>query len=515
MSETDEPDGNLYDSGGMPLTDHNGERMLISYLMHNHAATTNTIELLRPQDIHDPFLRRLYETIIRTYESDEQLTIETMVAALGGTNSAGVQIATLMANADMLIDATELAEHLQIISERRAIGLADDVDYQRPFVSRFGAYRWEDIATDPREGLGYAWFVEDVFPLGEISLAFGDTGSGKSFCLFDLSMASARNIMWNGHHVEHGLVVYVAAEAGKGFKKRKKAYAIHHNLEPTEPLPFVLLTKRPDFFRDDVDAVALIEEIKAIARMYKLPLVCIVIDTLSAISPGMAESASEHVSKVRQRLVMVQDQFEAAIILVHHKPKGGNTPRGHSSLSDDFETTVEFETLADRQTDNGKRIHRGTTRKQREGKNGETWEFTLAVVEVGRNKWNNPETSCIVVPYGTANRPPPGFRLTSTERQFMQALLDAIVDHGQPAPAGLPQSITKVVNCSHVREIMRSRTIKPDADPKTAASSFRVAYMRAGNKLRDCGVLGVQGEFFWWTGKPVIGLSSGPTLDGV
>lgn len=389
------------------------------------------------------------------------------------------------------------------------VAAAQDWQRRNPaFVSRFGAQRWEDIGS-PQASIGYTWFVEDIFPMGEIVLAYGDSGSGKTFDMFDAAMAGARNIKWNGRNVEHGLVVYVAAEAGKGFVKRKIAYAMQHGLEPSDPLPFVLLTKRPNFFHDDTDILALIQEIKAICRMYSLPLVCIVIDTLSAAAPGMNENASQDVSMVRKRLVLLQETFSACIVLVHHKPKNGTTPRGHGSLTADFETTIEFETVVDKKTDTGKTIHRGTVRKQREGKSGISWEFTLPVVEVGTNKWGNPETSCVVLPYnvGATKAASVGFHATPTEKMFMRALYDAMIDHAVPAPVGLPKSITKVVEQVHVRTLMRDRTIAAHENYDQANNRFRVAFKRAGDKLRDGGVIGVQGNLLWPTGKPVAGFS--------
>lgn len=508
--------GDLFDGGGALLTDHRGEEQLIGYLLMKPGAVTDTMEVLQACDIHDPFNRRLYELLLRGYEIDEPPTMQALVQALGGEKSAGALIARLAADADMTLDVSELADQLSTIAERRAVGSVDDVDFNRgaPFVSKFGALRWEEIGLPAMSAngqpIGYSWFIEDVFPMGEISLAFGDSGTGKSFSMFDMAMAGARNTKWNGFNVEPGLVVYVAAEAGKGFSKRKIAYTMQHNLEPSEPLPFVLLTKRPNFFQDDTDCLALIEEIIAICRQYNQPLVCIVIDTLSALAPGMNENASQDVSMVRRRLVMLQDKFEAAIVLVHHKPKNGSTPRGHGSLTADFETTIEFETVRDKKTDTGKIIHRGTVRKQREGKSGMTWEFTLPVVEVGRNKWGNPETSCSVQPFsvGSPKARGIGFHATSTELLFIRALYDALDDHPSPPPVGLPKSITKVVEQQYVREVMRDRYISPHEDSSISDNRFRTAFKRAGDKLRDGGVIGTQGKLMWPTGKPVQGLSN-------
>lgn len=515
-------DGDLFDAGGAQLTDHDAERQMLGILLTNPVATTETIEIVKPHDLHDPFHRRLYELLIRAYEHDTPVTMASMVVGLGGNAealiigdmTAGAYLARLIAEADMKADIAEIADHLQAVSERRAVGTVDDIDFNhgKPFVSRFGAQRWEDIGTAGAASC-YAWLVEDVIPLNEISMAFGDPGSGKSFNMFDMAMCIARGIKFNGRNVEPGLVIYVAAEGGKGFAKRKIAYAIQHQLEPSEPLPFVLLTKRPNFFQDDADALALIDEITAIRRDYRQPLVLIVLDTMSAITQGMDEISGKDQSLVRKRLLMLQEKFNAAVVLVHHKPKNGTGPRGHGSITGDIETTIEFETIGDRRTDLGKVIHCATVRKQREGKKGISWEFTLPVIEVGRNKWGNPETSCAVVALvSNVAKGPIGFHATANEKLFLRALFDALGDHGQPPPAGLPASITKVVDHVHVRTLMRERVIDPHEDRTVADNRFRGAYKRAGDKLRDGAVIGIQGRLLWYTGKPVNGFT-GPMID--
>jgi hypothetical protein len=502
--------GDLFDGGGAVLADHHAEEQMLGYLLNKPGAITETMDVVRPHDLHDPLNRVIYDLLIRAYDIDSPPTMETLVAGLGGEKSAAATVARLIADADMHIAVDEVAEYLFALSERRAVGAADDIDFDhgKPFVSKFGAITWEEIGAAGSPA--YGWAIEDVLPLGEITLAFGDSGSGKSFAMFDMSLCIARNIKFTGHNVEPGLVIYVAAEAGKGFSKRKVAYSIQHSLEPSDPLPFVLMTKRPDFFHDDADAVALIEEIGKICRRYTARLILIVIDTLSALAPGMNENASADVSMVRKRLMMLQDSFNSSVVLVHHMPKNGSgTPRGHGSLTADFETTIKFETICDKKTETGLPIHRATIEKQREGKKHLLWEFTLPIIEVGINKWGNPETSCAVQPYVTgAPRPGAvGFHATPTEMLFMRALYDALVDHPLPTPAGLPKSITHVVDFKHVRALMRERFIPPHEDNEIADNRFRVAFKRAGDKLRDGAVIGVQGALVWPTGKPVNGFS--------
>src|SRR5882724_2264305 len=141
------PGGDLFDAGGTQLTDHDAERQMLGILLTNPVATTETIEIVRPHDLHDPTHRRLYELLIHGYETDTPVTAAGLVAGLGGNVTPALNeptsawLARLMADADMKLDVAEIADHLQAVSERRAVGTADDVDYLRvqPFVSKFGA----------------------------------------------------------------------------------------------------------------------------------------------------------------------------------------------------------------------------------------------------------------------------------------------------------------------------------------------------------------------------------------
>lgn len=378
-----------------------------------------------------------------------------------------------------------------------------------PFVSAFGGQPWENIGAATNEA--YAWIVEDVIPAGEAVLIFGESGSGKSFCSFDMAMCIAQGLPFNGYNVEPGLVVYAAAEAGKGFAKRKRAYVLHHKVDANARLPFYLLTRKFDLFHNDDDTNALLAEIEAIRAMYDVPLRLVVLDTLSATTPGMNENASQDVGPVKDRIDRIRVKTGAAVALVHHKPKSGSTPRGHGSLTADFETTIEF-TTGETKDDDGRPVHIATVQKQREGKSGLSWRFSLPVVRVGTNKWGNPETSCVVQPIG--GKPTgKGFRATDYELVLMKVLLQAIADHGEPPGkvglGSLPASITKVVRSELVRDAFKGKFIRKDDDDAKHQATVRGAWSRATRALMKGAVIGYEAPMLWPTGKPVIGLDLG------
>lgn len=438
-----------------------------------------------------------------------------------------------VAASNMVLDLPDLPAKGDVVDWLAEGGTADDLAalgaqarawvsaQPEGFVSRFGLRRWEEIG---RAAKPYPWVVENLIPEAESVVIFGQSGSGKSFDSFDLAMCVARGLKFNDLNVSAGLVIYVAAEAGKGFEKRKIAYCSHHGLRLHDPLPFVLLTKRPDLFKDDVDTAALIDEIKAVAATYAVPLRAVFLDTVSALTPGMNENASADVSKVRMRIDRIRDAVQAATILVHHTPKGGGSPRGHGSFTADFETTIAFETveaLFDEEImPDGERklraVHRATVVKQREGRRGFTWDFVLQVVEVGKNQWGNPETSCVVLPRAEQRNgrrgPTP---ITPQQRRFMEALWKAIELHGVPAVStalALPRSITRVVDYRHVKAIFARAELNDGDDPRDHSVRLRQALSRSRKDLMTRAFIGTDDPYIWATGRPIEGMA-GPQIE--
>lgn len=382
------------------------------------------------------------------------------------------------------------------------------VDAAAPFQSKFGGRRWEEMG---RTSEPYPWTVENIIPQGESVLIYGESGSGKSFNGMDIAMCIARAQKFNGYNVEPGLVVYVAAEAGKGFEKRKIAYCTHHGLRLGDPLPFYLLTKRPDLFSSEADTDALIAEIEGIRSTYSEPLRAIFLDTVSALTPGMDENTSRDVSKVRSRIDRIKDAFKVSTLPIHHTAKGGTTPRGHGSFTNDFETTIYFQTVENTYDENGRALHRATLVKQREGGRGLSWEFYLPVVEIGKNKWGNPETSCVVRPVAKGAQTRSTAPVTPQQRRLMEALIKALDSHGiTPAAAGLnlPRSIAKVVDYRHVKVIFARAELNDGDDPRDHSVRLRQALSRSRKELAARQFIGADDPYIWATGRPIDGVTA-------
>lgn len=405
---------------------------------------------------------------------------------------------------------------------------------QPEFRSKFGARTWRD--TFHSTGREYEWLVKGIIPSREAVLIYGASQTGKSFETQNLAMHVARGIDFNGRRTKKAGVVYCAFEGGKGFDSRQRAYAQHHGLGPDDDVDMVVLTRRADLFSDDVDINDLIAEIQHWAGTFTTDLGLVVLDTWSAATPGADENAGKDVSKVRQRVMRIVSELNTAVIVVHHKPAGGGRPRGHGSLTGDFETTIDIDWVTQSGTradaprgpqnavrDEDKRpLRTAIVTKQREGEQGLSWKFVLRQVKISTDADGDPVTSCVsVLPAGVGaeERDAPAsssgpaktedgrFILKPNLATAFRALSSAIGEKGREAPPKIrAPAKTLCVTLSDWRDEYERIAAGEDEDPTKLKERVKKARDRAAERLLLSGFIGKDGDWVWRTGKPVMGV---------
>lgn len=402
------------------------------------------------------------------------------------------------------------------------------------FQSRFGALPWRETFTSA--GREYEWLVKGVIPAREAVLIYGAPQTGKSFETQNLAMHVARGLDFQGRRTKKAGVVYCAFEGGKGFRARQIAYAIHNQIGAEDDVDMVVLTRRADLFGDDTDINALIEEIRHWGDTFSTPLGLVVLDTWSAATPGADENAAKDVSRIRQRVMRIVTELNTAVIVVHHKPASGGRPRGHGSLTGDFETTIDIDWV----TESGLRadIPRGPQNavrdqdkrplrtaivtKQREGEQGLSWKFVLRQVKISTDADGDPITSCVsVLPAGVdanerdapANAGGPAktedgrFILKQNLAVAFRALTMALGEKGREAPPKVrAPARAQCVTLSEWRDEYERIVAGEDDDPAKLKERVKKARDRAAEKLLLSGFIGKDGDWIWRTGKPVMGV---------
>lgn len=393
------------------------------------------------------------------------------------------------------------------------------------FKSRFGAILWSQI-FEPRS-VNYEWLIKGIIPAEEAVMVFGVSSAGKTFMLLDMCMHMARGIPFHGRRVKQCGVVYCAAEGGRGFRLRLGAYAIHHGLSSADNIDFAAVTRRFNLFASDDDLNGLIQEIRALSEMFTFPLGAVVVDTFSAVTEGASEIDGKDVGKVKGRIMRIITELKCAVIVVHHKPKGGGTPRGHGSLTADFETTidVDYETIPTfkrgeepkvKRDAEGREIRKVSVIKQREGDAKVSWNYVLRSVEIMRDP-NDPDgepiKSAVVEhpstregandPFDKASR-----KVSPTEREFLVALANTIDRCGIAPPTSLPVG-ADVVLVATIEELRRTYLDLYSATEmgtrEEAEKALAKRYTGAARTLIKSGIVGAKRPHVWFTGREVNG----------
>lgn len=317
--------------------------------------------------------------------------------------------------------------------------------------TKFGAVSFKDLwkKTDP-----YKWLIKGVIPAGERIIIYGETQSGKSFLTLDMVMHMARGADYCGRKTRQVGVAYCAFEGGKGFRGRAMATAKAHGLQHDDAIPFAIFTKPADLFSNPKLVVELINEIREWCAEFSVELGFIVLDTVSAATPGMNENDGAEMGKFLQSCRLMQDAFGSlcSIALVHHKGKMGESPRGSGKLTADLETAIEVAFDESGAVDEQKRPLRvAILRKQREGASGAQWPFILKNYDLGKDEDGDDENTCVVEildkrALAHVRETETGVRLGDPDTMMMRCLQMAIHRHGEPVPAevdpGRPTGVT-------------------------------------------------------------------------
>lgn len=407
--------------------------------------------------------------------------------------------------------------------------------------SEFGRVRWQDQDHPPAGG-EYEWWIKGILPKGQTVAVVGQSQTGKSYETLNMSMHIARGVDYRGCRTKQGLVVYCAFEGGKGFVDRLRAYRKFNEIG-LDGVPFELLTRRADLFGSDTDTDKLIAEIRAIAAEHTHELAVVVLDTYSAATPGIKENHSEDISRVRQRILRIENALHCGVLMVDHTNAAGDKARGHTSKTADIEAQLEVswvthhegKMLVRTKDDDGHEIRRLSVFKQREGKSGQHWDFVLLSRNVRVDADGDAVTACITTdparsaepvreegrpggkPGGDAKRGE-GFRLKDSEATFFRALLKAIDMRGIAPPADVdrPPGVSRVVRWDDFTDVYKIEDPNDEAATPEGRNRYveriKKALQRSRKTMQTYAVIGIGQtggqdghHVLWVTGKRVWG----------
>jgi hypothetical protein len=229
--------------------------------------------------------------------------------------------------------------------------------------------------------------VDDLLDRFGFSVLYGRSNSGKTFIMLDLAFCIAAGLPWKGKHsTKQGLVVYIAAEGGKGLAKRVKALREHHSLDRDIPLAVMPCPINLMATGKESDTRRIIELVREAEARYGQKCELLVVDTLSRALAGGDENASTDMGAFVKHADFLRASLQTHLAVVHHAGKDiARGARGWSGIQAAIDTEIE--------------VHEGhvTVTKQRDLDTLPQQSFKLDVVEVGvRPRDGKRVTSCVV-----------------------------------------------------------------------------------------------------------------------
>jgi hypothetical protein len=331
-----------------------------------------------------------------------------------------------------------------------------------------------------------SWLVRGLLVDGGFSTIYGPPGTSKTFVALDLALHVAHGRDWFGRRVAPGAVVYVSGEGASGMLLRMKAWRQERG-DGTRA-PFALVPSSVNLFDDDAGAEMLIDDVKAHAAGLDVPLRLVVLDTLSRMIGSGDEDKARDINVVVQRAEKIQRETGAHVLIVHHSGKDRDRGmRGSNALLGAVDAAIEVS----RHEESG--ICEGKIAKVKDGSAVDPFKYTLRQSVLGSDEDGEDITSCVVEPTDaspgeTRGKP----KLTDPERIALDALDEALIDHGMVQPIASVPNGGRAVSIETWRHHAYRKGIADGAD-----EAKKKAFQRVRQSLQAKRMVGIEGEWAW------------------
>lgn len=339
------------------------------------------------------------------------------------------------------------------------------------------------------------WLVEDLLPRAGLAAIYGAPGCGKSFLALDVTGHIAAGLDWFGQEVKQSGVVYLAAEAGAGFRKRVAAWRKEHKVSGRIPFAMVPVAPNLGTTKEGGEAAKLIADIKAQAPSLGFDIGVIVIDTLARTLNGADENSSMDMGSFISNAGLIAEAFNCLVIAVHHSGKDSERGmRGSSALHGACDAEWEI-----REGEGGEKLVKLV--KLKDGEDGIGWRFKLQQhvvfdpATMGQD--GKPVTSCTIEETAEPNRAAgdkkPPRKPNPTNTVVLQAVKTALAERGELLPRLDAFPSGRGVRVGAIKDVLYPQGFGNADNPKSRDAVFN----RALVNLAGLGLVHRHDEWVW------------------
>lgn len=287
---------------------------------------------------------------------------------------------------------------------------------------------FDECASEPAK----PWLIKGVLALDEDSSWYGPAGSLKSTLLTDIGVHGAAGRDWRSHKIKMRFgTVYFAFERAGLTRRRLAAYAKRDGLKN---LPIAVADEIIDLI-DDSCVQKIVDTIKAAEGRFGLAVGLAIFDTWAkgVAAGGGDEDKAQHINVVAANLKRVHEQLGHPIHLatIGHTGKDETKgDRGSSAKTGHIDFGVQI---------SGDKVKTATITKANDLAEGVLTSFMGEEVTVGTDAEGDALTAFIVSPMAVQAPPEAASRLSDRQVLAMDALRNAIKEHGQKGAVAVDQ----------------------------------------------------------------------------
>jgi hypothetical protein len=283
-------------------------------------------------------------------------------------------------------DLDKIVDNVYRYAESEGGVLSAEHDFKP--IERENKFHFE-LFNDVTDDFKSLYLVKGLIDAECVSVAYGDSNSGKTFFAVDLGVKVASGQTWNGMKVKQGAVMYIAAEGGGTLRRRIMGVRKQFDLSD---IPFAIVPCSVNLLNPNADVNDLIDLGRQIERKTGQKLRLIVVDTLARALAGGNENASEDMGAFVRSIDVLKQSLKSHVMVVHHSGKDkARGARGHSSLRAATDTEIEVLPGEIRIT------------KQRDMEMGKPIGFRLNQVVVGTDEDGQAVTTCTLETFDTGS----------------------------------------------------------------------------------------------------------------
>lgn len=180
------------------------------------------------------------------------------------------------------------------------------------------------------------WIVDGLISAGSVNIFYGEGGSKKTYALLDMAICVSNGNDWVGFKTIESNTLIIDEESGKRRLLRRLGDVLRgHNADESTPVHAISLAGF------DLGETGWILELTTQIMMTNSKL--IIIDALADVMPGRDENLVKDVQPIFLALRKIAEDFQVAIIIIHHANKSNGAYRGSTSIKGAIDLLLQVE----------------------------------------------------------------------------------------------------------------------------------------------------------------------------